>query len=54
MSAEKADIIAALQREILRLEGFRPGSHAAVDVSLGLFRKHFPMVPFQSVPCTSF
>lgn len=42
MSAEKADIIAALQREILRLEGFRPGSHAAVDVSLGPFQEAFP------------
>jgi protein ImuA len=42
MSAEKADIIAALQREILHLEGFRPGSHAAVDLSLGPFQEAFP------------
>lgn len=42
MSAEKADIIATLQREILRLEGFRPGSHAAGDVSLGPFQEAFP------------
>jgi protein ImuA len=42
MPAEKADIIAALQREILHLEGFRPGSHAAVDVSLGPFQDAFP------------
>lgn len=42
MSAEKADIIAALQREILHLEGFRPGSQAAVDISLGPFQEAFP------------
>lgn len=42
MSAEKADILATLQREILHLEGFRPGSHAGLNLSLGPFQEAFP------------
>ena len=42
MLQTKADIIAQLQTEIHRLEGFKPAKSRAVDLALGSMHKAFP------------
>lgn len=40
--SSKADILKNLQTDILRLEGFKSSSHAAVDTGLGAIKDAFP------------
>ena len=42
MSAQRADIISGLQKEILRLQGFKQSGSSAVDIGLGPLREAFP------------
>ena len=42
MQVRKADIIAALQRDILKLEGFKSSSSNGVDLGLGSIAEAFP------------
>ncbi|WP_185147035.1 ImuA family protein [Pseudochryseolinea flava] len=42
----KADIFAALQSDILRLQGFKPSSHIQVDAGLGPLIEAFPNATF--------
>lgn len=46
MSAEKATIIAQLQKDILLREGFKPANGAAMDVGLGPIKEAFPNSSF--------
>lgn len=46
MFANKAHIISGLQTDILRLQGFKPGNNAAVDVGIGPIRHAFPDASF--------
>lgn len=43
---KRADIIAELQTEILRLEGFKPANSSTVDLGLGPIRNAFPNATF--------
>ncbi|HEX8041759.1 MAG TPA: Error-prone repair protein ImuA [Chryseosolibacter sp.] len=43
---KRADIIAELRANILRLEGFRPASHAGTDLGLGSIKDAFPNATF--------
>ena len=42
MSANRTDIIARLQSDILLLQGFKPGKNTAVDMGLGPIKDAFP------------
>ena len=42
MPATKPDIIAQLQKDILRLQGFKPVSNNIVDLGLGSMNNAFP------------
>jgi protein ImuA len=42
MEVKRSDIIKELQKDILRLEGFKPCQSAAVDVGLGPIKDAFP------------
>ena len=44
--ALRADIITALQSDILRLQGFKPASNHAIDVGLGPLKQAFPNATF--------
>src|SRR4051812_14177486 len=46
MQIRKADIIAALQTDILRLQGFKPSNNAAVDLGLRGLAQSFPNETF--------
>ena len=46
MPVKKADIIAELQTDILRLEGFKPSGNHAVDLGLGQISHAFPNSTF--------
>ncbi len=43
---KRADIIALLQTDILRLQGFKPSNHVGVDVGLGSIKDAFPNASF--------
>jgi protein ImuA len=43
---KRADIIAGLQTDILRLQGFKPANSAAVDLGLGPIKDAFPNASF--------
>jgi protein ImuA len=45
-SIKKADIMAALQTDILRLQGFKPVNSLAVDMGLGHIKDAFPNATF--------
>jgi protein ImuA len=42
MAVKKADVIAALQSDILRLQGFKPGNGTTPDLGLGPINDAFP------------
>jgi protein ImuA len=44
--AKQADIIAGLQSDILRLQGFKPANNVAIDFGLGALRDAFPNKTF--------
>ena len=47
MTGSKSDIIARLQREILPLQGFKPGANnKLVDIGLGPVKQAFPNSEF--------
>ena len=46
MLLKKAEIISELQRDILRLQGFKPSSNNAADVGLGSLKHAFPNATF--------
>lgn len=46
IAAKRTDVIAGLQTDILRLEGFRPSNSTAVDVGLGPIKEAFPNASF--------
>jgi protein ImuA len=46
LSPQRAEIVASLQTDILRLQGFRAANSAAVDHSLGPIRQAFPKGSF--------
>lgn len=46
MDSARADIIARLQQDILKLEGFRPAANPLIDSVLGPLQKVFPMGAF--------
>ncbi len=48
MNASKADIIDRLQKDILRLNGFRSGSDSTLDINLGSTKSAFPNQNFPS------
>src|SRR5687768_2840 len=43
---KRADIITALQTDILRLQGFKPGGNTVVDLGLGPIINAFPDATF--------
>jgi protein ImuA len=46
MQSGKADIIASLQNDILRLQGFRPLTGTPIDIGLGILSQAFPNSTF--------
>lgn len=46
MKAREVDIIAQLQSDILRLQGYKTGSNVSVDLGLGPIAKAFPNAKF--------
>jgi protein ImuA len=46
MSAKRADIIAELQTDILRLQGFKSANNTAIDLGLGPIKNAFPNASF--------
>ena len=45
-AVSKSDIIAGLQTDILRMQGFKPANSAIVDTGLGPIRNCFPNKTF--------